>query len=72
MLLSRHALVYSQLLYIKQITDGNILDSTGKPTGCSVMTYRGRESGSEWTYVYVWPIHFAIDYIKTVSKNNPW
>lgn len=35
-------------MYTKQITDGNTLYGTGKPTGCPVTAYTGRESGSEW------------------------
>lgn len=37
-------------MYTKQITDGNTLYRE---------TYTGRESRSEWIYVYAWPIHFA-------------
>ena len=41
------------LLYIKQITNRNLLYSTENPTQYSVMTYMGKESKKEWIYVYV-------------------
>ena len=39
------------LLYIKQITNKNLLYSTGNSTQYSVMTYTGKESKKEWVYV---------------------
>ena len=48
------------LLYIKQITNNNLLYSTGNSTQCSVMTYMGIESKKEWIYIYVQLIHFAV------------
>ena len=41
------------LLYIKQITNKNLLYSTGNSIQYSVMTYMGIESKNEWIYVYV-------------------
>ena len=41
------------LVYIKQITNKNLLYSTGDFTQYSVMTYMGIESKKEWIYVYV-------------------
>ena len=41
------------LLYIKQITNKDLLYSTGNSTQLSVMTYMGIESKKEWIYVYV-------------------
>ena len=41
------------LLYIKQITNKDLLYSTGNSTKYSVMTYMGKESKREWIYVYV-------------------
>ena len=41
------------LLYIKQITNKNLLYSTGNSTQYSAMTYVGIESKKEWIYVYV-------------------
>ena len=41
------------LSYIKQITNENLLYSTGNSSQYSVMTYVGKEAKNEWTYVYV-------------------
>ena len=41
------------LLYIKQITNKNLLYSTENSTQYSVMTYMGIESKKEWVCVYV-------------------
>ena len=41
------------LLYIKQIINKGLLNSTGNSTQYSVMTYMGKESEKEWIYVYV-------------------
>ena len=42
------------LLYIKYITNKDLLTSTGNSTQHSVMTYVGKkESKKEWLYVYV-------------------
>ena len=39
-------------LYIKQITNKDLLYSTGNSTQYSVMAYMGKESKKEWIYVY--------------------
>ena len=39
------------LLYIKQITNKDLLYSTGNSTQYSVMAYMGKESKKEWIYV---------------------
>ena len=41
------------LLYIKQITNKDLLYSTGNSTQYSVMAYMGKESKKECIYVYV-------------------
>ena len=41
------------LLYIKQITNKDLLYSTGNSTQYSVMAYMGKDSKKEWIYVYV-------------------
>ena len=41
------------LLYIKQITNKYLLQSTGNSTQYSVMAYMGKESKKEWIYVYI-------------------
>ena len=40
------------LLYIKQITNKELLYSTGNCTQHSIITYTGKESEKEWIYVY--------------------
>ena len=39
--------------YIKQITNKDLLYSTGNSAQYSVMTYMGKESKNEWIFVYV-------------------
>ena len=41
------------LLYLKWITNKDLLYSTGNSAQYSIMTYRGKESKKEWIYVYV-------------------
>ena len=41
------------LLYIKEITNKDLLYSTGNSTQYSVMVYMGKESKKEWIYMYV-------------------
>ena len=41
------------LLYIKQLTNKDLLNSTGNSTQYSVMTYNGKELIKERIYVYV-------------------
>ena len=41
------------LLYIKQITNKDLLYSTGNSTQYSVMTYTGEDSEKEQVFVYV-------------------
>ena len=41
------------LLYIKQITNKDLLQSTGNSTQLSVMAYTGKEVLKVWIYVYV-------------------
>ena len=46
------------LVYMKQVTNENLLCNTGNSTQCSVVTQMGRESKKEWIYVQL--IHFAV------------
>ena len=48
------------LLYIKWMSNKDLLNSTGKSTQYYVVTYMGKESEKEWMYVYVQLIHFAV------------
>ena len=41
------------LLYVKQITNKDLLYSTGNSTRYSVMAYMEKKSKIEWIYVYV-------------------
>ena len=46
----------------KEITNKNLLYSTGNSTQCSVVTQMGRKSGKEgiYEYVQVWLIDFVV------------
>ena len=48
------------LLYVKLITNKDLLYSTENSTQYSVVTYMGKECIKEWIYVYVWLSHFAV------------
>ena len=48
------------LLYIRQITNKDLLHSTGNSAQYSVITDMGNESEKEWIYVYVKLNHFAV------------
>ena len=41
------------LLYLKQITNKDVLYSTGNSAQCYVAAWMGREFGGEWIHVYV-------------------
>ena len=43
----------SILIYIRKITNKDLLYSTVNFTQYSMMTYMGKESNKEWIYVYV-------------------
>ena len=55
----RGSLIYTPL-YIKQITNKDLLYSTGNCTQYPVMTYTGKVSEKEWIHVYVLLFHFAL------------
>ena len=40
------------LLYIKKVTNKNLLNSTGNSSQYSEMAYMGKESKKEWIYSY--------------------
>ena len=48
------------LLYLKCITNKDLLYSTGNSAQCYVAAWMGRESGGEWIHVYVWLDPFAV------------
>ena len=41
------------LIYVKLITNKDLMYSTWNPTQYSVMTYMGNESKKEWIHVYL-------------------
>ena len=48
------------LLYLKWITNKDLLCSTGNSAQCSVAAWMGREFRGEWIHVYIWPRSFAV------------
>ena len=42
------------LLYLKWITNKDLLYSTGNSAQCYVSAWMRREFGGEWIHVYVW------------------
>ena len=48
------------LLYLKLITNKNLLYSTWNSAQCYVATQIGGEFGEEWIHVYVWLRPFAV------------
>ena len=49
-----------QLLYLKWITNRDLLYSTGNSAQCNVAAWMGGEFGGEWIHVYVWLSSFAV------------
>ena len=48
------------LLYLKWITNEDLLYSTGNSAQCYVADWMGGEFGGEWIHVYVWLSPFAV------------
>ena len=48
------------LLYLKRITNEDLLYSTGNSAQCYVAAWMGGEFAEEWIHVYVWLSHFAV------------
>ena len=48
------------LLYLKQITNKDLLHSRGNSIQCYVAAWMGEEFGGEWIPVYVWLSPFAV------------
>ena len=57
------------LLYLKWITNQDLLYNTENSTQCYEAVWMGREFGGEWAYVYVWLSPFAVD-LKTYNTVN--
>ena len=49
------------LLYLKWITNKDLLCSTGNSAECYMAAWMGGESGGEWIHVYVWLSPSAVD-----------
>ena len=55
--------VYALLiLCIKQTTNEDTLYSTGSSASCTAVTGMGRKSKWEGIYIYVWLVHFAVQW----------
>ena len=50
---------YTQL-YLRWITNKELLYSTGNSAQCYMAAWMGGESGGEWIQAYVWLNHFAV------------
>ena len=48
------------LLYIKWITNKQLLYSTGNSAQCCVAAWMGGDCGGEWIHVHVWMSPFAV------------
>ena len=61
--ISSHHLTYkddSNLLYLKWITNKDLLYSTGTSARCYLAAWMGGEFGGEWIHVYVWMSPFGV------------
>ena len=48
------------LLYIKWITNKDLLCSAGSSSQCYVAAWMGGEFGGEWIHGHIWPSPFAV------------
>ena len=48
------------LLYLKWITNKDLLYSTGNSARCYVAAWMGGDFGGEWIHVYVWLSPFTV------------
>ena len=48
------------LLYLKWITNEDLLYGTGNSAQCYVAAWMGGEFGGEWIHVYLWLTCFAV------------
>ena len=48
------------LLYLKWITNGDLLYCIGNSAQSNVAAWMGRESGGEWIHAYAWLSSFAV------------
>ena len=55
---------------IKQITNENLLYSTGHSTQHSAVTYMGKESKEDWIYAYIHPHTYITDSLCCIAESN--
>ena len=48
------------LLYLKWVTNKDLLYSTGTSTQCYVTAWMGGDFGEDWIHVYIWLSPFAV------------
>ena len=60
------------LLYIKQITNKDLVYSTENETQWSVMAIKGEESKKEWVYEFVYLLHFSVQQKLTNIVNQDY
>ena len=51
------------LLYLKWLTNKDLLWSAGNSAQCYVAAWEGEEPGEEWIHVCVWPSPFAVHHV---------
>ena len=53
-------MIMNILLYLKWITNKNLLYSTGNSAQCYVAAWMGGESGGDWIHVNIWLSPLAV------------
>ena len=53
-------MIMNTLLYLKWITNKNLLYSTGNSAQCYVAAWMGGESGGDWIHVNIWLSPLAV------------
>ena len=59
--------VVRTVLYLKWITNKDLLHSTGNSARCYVAARMGGELGGEWILVYVWLSPFTVLSLDTIT-----
>ena len=49
-----------KLLYLKWVSNKDLLTGTWNSAQCYVAAWMGREFGGEWIRIYVWPSPFSV------------
>ena len=62
------------LLYLKWITNKDLLYITGNSARCYMVAWMGRESGGEWIPVHVWlscsAVHSKLSHVNQLYSNK--